>query len=95
MKKDELFRYAIKELALLADATEEDILRGRDEEASDLRHVLVLVLGRVMTDTDLARRMERTRQGVNYIRRSGKQKWSVERNRQELGKKVERFLLSD
>jgi hypothetical protein len=48
-----------------------------------------------MTDTDLARRMERTRQGVNYIRRSGKQKWSVERNRQELGKKVERFLLSD
>jgi hypothetical protein len=95
MKKDEVFLYALQATCEVTGLEAHVILDGRDEDASDARYVLVITLGHLLSDTDMARQMHRTKQGVGHIRRNEKKglKWLVRRNLQELGKRMENLCL--
>jgi hypothetical protein len=97
MKKERIFQLALGWAEEITGLPKEAILRGRDEDASDARYVLVLHLSRLLTDADLAALLFRTRQGVGHIRRNTKKRgrWTVERNLKEMGKKMESIGLQE
>ena len=57
-------------VAECAGMKEQDVLRSRDEESSDVRVALVHLLATRMTDTQIAAVTGITRRGVHYIRSS-------------------------
>ena len=57
-------------VAECAGMEEQDVLRSRDEESSDVRVALVHLLATRMTDTQIAAVTGITRRGVHYIRSS-------------------------
>ena len=57
-------------VAECAGMEEQDVLRSRDEESSDVRVALVHLLATRMTDTQIASVTGITRRGVHYIRSS-------------------------
>lgn len=83
MKLEELY----KDIIGLVEA---DILASNREECADARYLLVLALSKMLTDHEIGRFINRTRQGVSFIRsnRQKLRKWTVASNWKVISKYI-------
>ena len=94
MTQTALYRAILDEVHRLTELPEVFILHSNLEECADARSVLVHALSRVLTDSQIATLMGRTRQGVNFIRMgwsNRKDKWGVA----SIWKEMSKFLASN
>ena len=91
MKKEELFDTVIGVVSECTGIEREEILRCKSEECTDVRCIAVQVLGRYLTDAQIARLMGLTSRGVNYIRGTfllRSKKWFVRSNYEAVVKQL-------
>ena len=91
MKKEELFDTVIGVVSECTGIGREEILRCKSEECTDVRCIAVQVLGRYLTDAQIARLMGLTSRGVNYIRGTfllRSKKWFVRSNYEAVVKRI-------
>lgn len=91
MKKEELFDTVIGVVSECTGIGREAILRCKSEECTDVRCIAVHVLGRYLTDAQIAKLMGITSRGVNYIRSTfllRSKKWFVRSNYEAVLKRI-------
>ena len=91
MKKEELFNAVIGKVSECTGIPRDDILRRKTEECTDARSILVQVLSRYLSDTQIATMLRITARGVNYLRNtfsSRTSKWFVRSNYEAIVKQM-------
>lgn len=68
MKLEELYKDIIGVVCDVTGLVEADILASNREECADARYLLVMALSKMLTDHEIGRFINRTRQGVSFIR---------------------------
>lgn len=90
MKLEELYKDIIGVVCDVTGLVEADILASNREECADARYLLVLALSKMLTDHEIGRFINRTRQGVSFIRsnRQELRKWTVASNWKVISKHI-------
>lgn len=90
MKLEELYKDIIGVVCDVTGLVEADILSSNKEECADARYLLVLALSKMLTDHEIGRFINRTRQGVSFIRsnRQKLRKWTVAINWKVISKYI-------
>lgn len=66
--QEKIFDYALQLVCDECGVTSTDILSSRSRMACGARFILVQIISTYMPDDAIAAKLQRTRQGVNYIR---------------------------
>lgn len=90
MKTTEIFERTLQTVTEVTDIPRHELLSSNCEECVDARFLLVLALSKMLTDSEIARLMCRTRRGIAYLRQSEHKmhKWLVRRNWEEIEKRM-------
>lgn len=91
MKKEDLFDAVMSKVSECTGICREDILCRKTEECTDARSILVQVLSRYLSDTQIAGMLRITSRGVNYLRNtfsSRTSKWFVRSNYEAVVKQM-------
>ena len=90
MKLEELYKDIIGVVCDVTGLVEADILASNREECADARYLLVMALSKMLTDHEIGRFINRTRQGVSFIRsnRQKLRKWTVASNWKVISKYI-------
>lgn len=90
MKLEELYKDIIGVVCDVTGLVEADILASNREECADARYLLVMALSKMLTDHEIGRFINRTQQGVSFIRsnRQKLRKWTVASNWKVISKYI-------
>lgn len=90
MKKKEIYRDIVDMVVEVTGIEECEILKSNREECSDARYVLVLALSKIMSDCEIGKLINKSRQGVYFIKSNDAKlkKWSVASNWKAISKRI-------
>lgn len=88
---EDLYKDVLKIVCDVTELDEADILSSNREECADARYLLVLALSKMLTDYEIGKIINRTRQGVSFIRSNSQKlrKWTVASNWKVISKRME------
>lgn len=89
MTHEDFFKKALKTVSEVTGIPELAILKSHARSHADARHVLVCALSSLMTDSEIGLYLNRTSQGVGFIRRSNRGSRMVDYNQKEVCKRLE------
>ena len=94
MTHENYFNEAMAAVTQITGVPESAILHSNIRRHADARYVLVCALSRIMTDAEIGSYLNRTSQGIGFIRRSNRGSRMVEYNLKEVCKRLESVLFS-
>ena len=90
MCKEELFNQVLEVVSNVTGIDPNEIIKGRKEECSDARYILVKFLSKRIPSVYIGELLGRTRQGVGSIlNRDKAENWIISRNWKETVKQLE------
>ena len=89
MTHEDYFKEAMRTVSEVTGVPELAILHSNIRSHADARHVLVCALTPIMTDAEIGSYLNRTSQGIGFIRRSNRGSRMVEYNLKEVCKRLE------
>ena len=94
MTHENYINEAMAAVTQITGVPEAAILHSNIRRHADARYVLVCALSRIMTDAEIGSYLNRTSQGIGFIRRSNRGSRMVEYNLKEVCKRLESVLFS-